>query len=83
MRRGDDRLTLAERIQGAPLKLPEPPPVKPCWAHCREGRLPGLLIEWRRGQEGWEGRVVRPALDVSMRWVVVEEWLPAGLLEPG
>jgi len=48
----------------------------------RHGRLPGLLLEWRRAASGWQGRVVRPVLEDGS-WVVVEEWLPAELLEQG
>jgi hypothetical protein len=47
----------------------------------RHGRLPGLLLEWRRTTAGWQGRVVRPVLEAS-GWIVVEEWLPAELLAP-
>jgi hypothetical protein len=48
----------------------------------RHGRLPGLLLEWRRNASGWQGRVVRPALEAD-EWIVVEEWLPAELLDRG
>jgi hypothetical protein len=47
----------------------------------RHGRNPALLLEWRQVDAGWQGRVVRPVLD-GTGWVVVEEWLPAGLLAP-
>jgi hypothetical protein len=47
----------------------------------RQGRNPGLLLEWRQVTAGWQGRVVRPVLDES-GWIVVEEWLPAELLAP-
>ena len=56
--------------------------VKHCWVTDRHGRLPGLLLEWRRTASGWQGRVVRPALEAG-EWIVVEEWLPAELLESG
>ncbi|TFV50370.1 hypothetical protein E4P43_11420 [Blastococcus sp. TF02A-35] len=55
-----------------------------CWVRDppeTPGTWPGLLVEWRRGDEGWQGRVVYtvprphgPAL--------VEAWLPAARLEP-
>ena len=83
MGRRGDRVSLHERIHGAP-----PPPelavpvVKPCWVTDRHGRLPGLLLEWRRTASGWQGRVVRPVLELGV-WIVVEEWLPAELREPG
>jgi len=57
-------------------------PVKPCWVVDRHGRLPGLLLQWRQTPEGFLGRVVRPVTDQD-GWVVVEEWLPASMLEPG
>ncbi len=79
MRRKGDGRSLHERIHGT-APAPEPPPVKPCWVTDRQGRLPGLLLEWRRTGVGWQGRVVRPVLEAG-GWVVVEEWLPAGLLE--
>jgi hypothetical protein len=53
--------------------------VKHCWVTDRHGRLSGLLLEWRRVTSGWQGRVVRPALEAG-EWIVVEEWLPAELL---
>jgi hypothetical protein len=46
-----------------------------------DGRVPGLLLEWEQRVPGWHGRVVHPVRDPD-GWIVVEEWLPAGLLEP-
>jgi hypothetical protein len=57
--------------------------VKPCWVTDRHGRLPGLLLEWRRVAAGFQGRVVRPVVEPDGEVLVVEEWLPAELLEPG
>ena len=57
-------------------------PVKPCWVTDRHGRLPGLLLQWKPTSEGYLGRVVRPVLDQE-GWAVVEEWLPAAMLEAG
>jgi hypothetical protein len=57
--------------------------VKPCWVTDRHGRLPGLLLEWRRVAAGFQGRVVRPVVEADGEVLVVEEWLPAELLEPG
>lgn len=93
MRRRSDLGTLAERtrrgehpdeVSGRASEVPEPAglPIKPCWVIDRHGRLPGLLLEWRRGQAGFEGRVVRAVLQAD-GWIVVEDWLPASLLEPG
>jgi hypothetical protein len=58
-----------------------PAGVKHCWVTDRHGRLPALLLGWQRRTDGWHGRVVRPVHDGD-GWVVVEEWLPAGLLDP-
>ena len=74
-----ERVARARDVSDA---APEPPPVKPCWVNGGQGRLPGLLLGWRRIGEGWQGRVVHPVLDRT-GWVVVEEWLDAGLLDPG
>jgi hypothetical protein len=54
--------------------------VKHCWVTGPSGRLPGLLLSWRQGADGWQGRVVHPVLEPA-GWALVEEWLPAGLLE--
>lgn len=77
-----DRLAQTRgEFQSAP-ETPEPPPIKHCWVTDHHGRLPALLLEWRKVASGeWQGRVVRPVLEHS-RWVVAEEWLTAGLLDP-
>jgi hypothetical protein len=89
--------TMAERIaatKAAAPSRPEPearsePPVrrgpealKHCWVDHDHGRVPGLLIEWRRTASGWQGRVVHPVRDPldSTGWILVEEWLPATAL---
>jgi hypothetical protein len=56
-------------------------PVKHCWVTDDHGRLPALLLEWRRTASGFQGRVVRPVPDED-GWIVVEEWLPADRLTP-
>ncbi len=61
-------------------------PVRHCWVagaadHQGEKR-PGLLVEWRRTSQGWEGLVVYAANLRPGEWALVEEWLPAGLLTP-
>ncbi len=86
--------TMAERI-AATKAAAAPPPVPPaaepsgprgpeglrhCWVHDAHGRLPALLLEWRRTASGWQGRVVHPVPDQS-GWVLVEEWLPAAILD--
>jgi hypothetical protein len=79
MNRGERR-PIGERIHGSSPGPAAAPALKHCWVTDRHGRLPGLLLEWRRTAEGWQGRVVRPVLE-SYGWVVVEDWLPAALLE--
>ncbi len=61
-------------------------PARHCWvADAADGsgvKRPGLLVEWREGASGWEGRVVYVA-DLHRRgWCLVEEWLPASSLTP-
>lgn len=68
---------------------PTPPPspldhLKHCWVSDEHGRLPGLLLEWRKVVAGWQGRVVHPIRDPepgTAGWILVEEWLPAESLE--
>lgn len=56
-------------------------PLKHCWVTGADGRVPGLLLEWRAVEEGgWMGRVVRPVLEQG-EWVVVEQWIAGELLE--
>ena len=89
MGRKGDRVSLHERIHGTPPPREpdrprvarDPTSVKHCWVTDRHGRLPGLMLEWRRVASGWQGRVVRPVLEAG-EWIVVEEWLPADLLAP-
>jgi hypothetical protein len=67
---------------------PAPPPVVDCPArHCwvavpvdGSRPRPGLLLEWRKVEHRWEGRVVYAAELRPGRWAAVEEWLPAELL---
>jgi hypothetical protein len=85
--------SMAERIaatqaatQAAAAPAPRgPEALKHCWVRHQHGRLPGLLIEWRRTTAaGWQGRVVHPVPDpdVPGGWILVEEWLPAESLVP-
>ena len=88
---------LADRVRGsqgtgsAGLAGSDPPraeacPARHCWvAEAVDGlgvKRPGLLVEWRAGAGGWEGRVVYAALLRPRVWVTVEEWVPAELLTP-
>jgi hypothetical protein len=88
-RRRAERASLHERIHGTrplsevqgpePRREPHPSQLRHCWVTDENGRLPALLLEWRQTVAGWQGRVVRPVLEQGC-WVVVEEWLPAGML---
>ena len=81
-------LPFSERVNPAdqdtaptPATALEAPAIRHCWITDRHGRLPGLLLEWQQRADGWHGRVVRPIREGD-GWQVVEEWLPAGLLDP-
>ncbi len=55
-------------------------PARHCWVTAPVdggAARPGLLLEWRRGDRGWEGRVAYAAELRAARWGAVEEWLPA------
>jgi hypothetical protein len=41
---------------------------------------PGLLVEWRQAEGGWQGRVTY-AVAGPHGPVLVESWVPAALLE--
>jgi hypothetical protein len=87
--------TMAERIAATKAAAATPAPtstaaqpsqrgpesLRHCWVDHEHGRVPGLLLEWRRTAAGWQGRVVHPVRDPGgPGWVLVEEWLPAGAL---
>ncbi len=58
-----------------------PESLRHCWVDHTHGRVPGLLLEWRRTASGWQGRVVHPVRDPGgPGWILVEEWLPAKTL---
>jgi hypothetical protein len=47
-----------------------------------DDHVPALLLAWRETPDGWQGRVVRPVLEVEdEKWRPREEWLPAEHLE--
>ena len=69
------------------LSPPPPPPdrapldkLRHVWALVDGQRRPALLLDWRSTENGWEGRVIVPAL-VDGVWVPHETWLPADRLE--
>lgn len=81
---------MTDRVQqtmgGGDVASAPPPPVpatlKHCWVSDVHGRLPALLLEWRRTGTGFQGRVVRPVYDEAEGWLIVEEWLDSSLLSP-
>ena len=74
--------SMADRVRPQEVSVPRVPPgMKHCWVTDRHGRLPALLLEWRRTSDGFQGRVVRPVFEQGA-WLIVEEWLPAGVLDP-
>jgi hypothetical protein len=44
--------------------------------HCFVDGEPSLLVEWRRGSGGWEGRVISMVWTDTTGWATVERWLP-------
>lgn len=79
-----DRVARSQSAEAAPSRAESSspvPPVKHCWVSDEHGRLPGLLLAWRRTESGFQGRVVRPVPDAD-GWVVVDEWLAAERLSP-
>lgn len=77
---------LSERIRGATAAEASVCPARHCWvADAADGhgtKRPGLLVEWRQGDVGWQGRVVYALSLRPGEWQLVEEWLPAALLTP-
>jgi hypothetical protein len=63
--------TPAPRAQGSPAR------------HCFVDGAPALLVEWRQGHGGWEGRVLSMLWVDAVGWATVERWLPASDVQPG
>ena len=80
---GRGGLPMSQRVR---LGLDDGCPARHCWvADAVDGvgvKRPGLLVEWREGATGWQGRVVYVAGLRAGGWAVVEEWLPASALTP-
>lgn len=76
-----DRVRPGHVVDGTTTSSQRPDAIQHCWVTDRHGRLPALLLEWRRSESGYQGRVVRPVLEGQV-WMVCEEWLPASLLDP-
>lgn len=85
---------MSKRAGGIPMRdrvarnspPPETCPGRHCWVFAGPGdvevgqRRPGLLVEWRQADGGWEARVVYLSCPNPGRWVLAEEWLPAAVL---
>jgi hypothetical protein len=73
----------------APVSRPDPSRAAPaegrhCWVRDppqAPGTWPGLLVEWRRLGERWQGRVAFTVAGPDGP-ALVEAWLPAERLEP-
>lgn len=50
--------------------------------HCCVDGEPSLLVEWRQGAGGWEGRVIGMVWIDAVGWATVERWLPAESIRP-
>lgn len=68
---------LADRT-GAGLQADPPSPAR----HCFVDDQPSLLVEWRRGTMGWEGRVISVVWVEAVGWTTVARWLPAVEISP-
>ena len=83
-RGGAGGIPMSERVRRTEPRSVDDCPARHCWvsdAADRAGtKRPGLLLEWRQGRTGWEGRVVYAAMLRGEGWASVEEWVPAGLL---
>lgn len=78
-------IPLSDRVRTTP-GAEDACPVRHCWVAGAADDLgvkrPGLLVEWRRVRNGWQGRVVYAAELRAGEWSLVEEWLPSTLLSP-
>jgi hypothetical protein len=70
--------SLASRVSGTTHDQPRSPA-----RHCRVDGEDSLLVEWRRGEAGWEGRVVSVVWVDAVGWATIERWLPATSITPG
>lgn len=75
-----DRRPLAERGRTVEPVTSPPPELKHVWVTDEHGRRAGLLLRWERRSDGWWARVSYAARDAE-GWALVEEWLPAGVIE--
>ena len=88
-KRGSTGLSMAERVRLGRQETPDvrPPacPARHCWvldaADETGEKRAGLLLEWRRGADGWEGQVVYLVRREGRGWLATLEWFPDRLLE--
>ena len=64
---------LASRTGSHPRSADPQSPARHCWV---DGQ-PSLLVEWRRGTTGWEGRVISVVWVYAVGWATLERWLSA------
>ena len=65
-----DRVAATGRAEGRPATPPSPA------RHCFVDGEPSLLVEWRRADRGWEGRVLTLVWVDAVGWVTIERWRP-------
>ncbi len=79
-----------EPVQDQAVQHEQPPddsPGRHCWvlvpADGSGRRRPGLLVEWRRSDDGsWSGRVVYVVRLRTGSWALLDEWLPQSDIAP-
>jgi hypothetical protein len=74
--------TLAERVAASAQPGRQPPTPPSPARHCFVAGEPSLLVEWRRREPGWEGRVLTLVWVDAVGWVTIERWLPAAEITP-
>jgi hypothetical protein len=74
--------TNARRL-GTPLAATSDPvpAIKHCWYAGPHGRQASLLLEWRKVENGYDGRIAVAVPDPA-GWGLVEMWVDSALLEP-
>jgi hypothetical protein len=73
-----DQGNLARRVAATSSARVHPSPAR----HCFVNGEPALLVEWRQGSAGWEGRVISMVWIDAVGWATVERWLPASAILP-
>ena len=71
--------SLADRASAPsqPVAADPPSPARHCFVHGQSA----LLVEWRQGSAGWEGRVISVEW-LEGGWATVERWVPSGVVSP-